>query len=103
VSRSQDIFNNATGGDFAVSQEDFKNQEKNIGEDRIEVREDWQAKKIWKNHQSKSLVLIAQASSTSPGHPTVCTWSLAALTPRSASSTLMSQCHLRCSTPKPMD
>lgn len=34
------------------SQEDFKNQEQQV-EDKIETREDWQAKKIWRNHQSK--------------------------------------------------
>jgi hypothetical protein len=40
------------------SQEDFKNQEQAQVEDKIETREDWQAKKIWRNHQSKYFVLI---------------------------------------------
>jgi WD40 repeat protein len=53
VSRSQDIFNNAYGnGDgFPASEEDFKNQGE--FEDKVEIREDWQAKKIWRHHQSK--------------------------------------------------
>jgi hypothetical protein len=58
VSKSQEIFNKAEGGDFAVSQEDFKIQDRNLEEDRVEVREDWQAKKIWKNHQCKCPFLI---------------------------------------------
>ena len=38
------------------SQEDFKNQETEQVEDKIETREDWQAKKIWRNHQSKYMI-----------------------------------------------
>jgi WD40 repeat protein len=52
VSKSQDIFQNGyQGSGMPVSQEDFKNHEE--VEDKIETREDWQAKKIWRNHQSK--------------------------------------------------
>lgn len=53
VSKSQDIFNNAYGTGDAMpilNQEDFKNQEKDPDHDKVEVREDWQAKKIWRNH-----------------------------------------------------
>jgi len=52
VSKSQDIFNNAYGGGdgLPISQEDFKNQEQNADNEKVEVREDWQAKKIWRNH-----------------------------------------------------
>jgi len=54
VSKSQDLFTNAGYdggmGGMPISQEDFKAQEKNMEQDEIEVREDWQAKKIWRNH-----------------------------------------------------
>ena len=54
VSKSQDIFANAYGGGLPISQEDFKNMdEQNKDHEKIEIREDWQAKKIWRNHQSK--------------------------------------------------
>lgn len=33
-----------------ISQEDFKNQAEDGDHDKVEVREDWQAKKIWRNH-----------------------------------------------------
>jgi WD40 repeat protein len=52
VSKSQDIFQNGYQGGAMPSQEDFKNQDQQV-EDKIETREDWQAKKIWRNHQSK--------------------------------------------------
>lgn len=56
VSKSQDAFTNATGGpgSIPISQEDFKNQEMNADKDKMEIREDWQVKRFWRNHQSKS-------------------------------------------------
>ena len=54
VSRSQEMFNNACGGDgLPATEEDFKNQDKHQVEDTVEIREDWQAKKVWRNHYSK--------------------------------------------------
>ena len=51
ISKSEDIFANAGSSSMPVSQEDFKNQEDNTKEnEKIEMREDWQAKKIWSNH-----------------------------------------------------
>jgi len=60
ISKSQDIFENAYGGaGLPISQEDFKNQNNTkIDNNKIEIREDWQAKKIWRNHQSKYLYQI---------------------------------------------
>lgn len=51
VSKSQDIFNNAYSGEggMGATEEDFKKCDGEF-EDKVEVREDWQAKKIWRNH-----------------------------------------------------
>ena len=58
VSKSQDIFESGGGGPAFVSVDDFKNlSEIDQGEaDKLEIREDWQAKKIWRHHRSKYLI-----------------------------------------------
>ena len=48
------MFSNANSGGIVLSVEDFKNFQ-NTEDEKIEIREDWQAKKIWRNHQSKSI------------------------------------------------
>ena len=59
-SKSQDIFSNAVNGPAHVTEDDFKGTGDAVMEDEevLEMREDWQAKKIWSNHQSKKFKLL---------------------------------------------
>lgn len=58
VGKNQELFSKAAAGgmDMNVTSGDFANYASAEGqeeEEKLEIREDWQAKKIWRNHQSK--------------------------------------------------
>ena len=57
VGKNQELFSKAAAGgmDMNVTSGDFANYagEAQEEEETLEIREDWQAKKIWRNHQSK--------------------------------------------------